>query len=372
MSAHIHTAVNIQDLARKLGRHTGQLFGDDAGSYRLDLAKPAEANAKLARGLRWDVLDTKHGKTRNDSERHDAATAFTTSALSTVLAPVFIQSSKSFLFAPGFTGPRGQLLPIKQTVELGKQQVEYPVVVFTGEARRMASGSTKDLPRVGTSDDMKSQRVGLYGVRFGWDEFELWQSAHLGRQVQNEQQRAASMAMAEYFEDFCSYGDLDTQRPGFFNHGSCFTIDIATNLGTSTSATDILDALSYIDIAWDKANPNRILSGVIMPKVHAANMKKRFLGASSEGQSLWKVAVEFYPWLGNIITDDRLLTASQSSGAMWQFWSADGEDQYIEATPSPLLYGPFNDELETTFIMIGQTAGVINKDSTAIMRVNVA
>lgn len=370
MSA-IVTALNIQDLARKLGRHAGQLVGDDSEQYRLDLAQPAETNRKLLSGLRWDVLDAKHGRTRDDTQRHDAATAFTTSALSAVLAPVFVSSSRSFLFVPGMTGPRGQLLPIRQSVELGKQQLEYPVVTFTGEAKRMASGATKDLPRVGTSDDMKTQRVGLFGVRFGWDEFQLWQAMHIGRSVQAEQQRAASMAMAEYFEQFCSYGDTETQRPGFFNHGSTTTIDITTNLGTSTSATDILDALSFMDLCWKKLNPNRILSGVIMPASHKANMVKRFFGASSEGQNVWKVAIEFYPWLTSIVTDDRLLTASQSGGAMWQFWSADDNDQYIEALTTPLLYGPFQDELETTFIMINQTAGVVNKDPLAIMRVNV-
>jgi hypothetical protein len=366
MSAFIETSTDFGKLVRSFGRSPGQFEGEE---FKLDLKTPDDVNRKLAAHLQ--VLDARHGKTeRSDSQRHDAATAFSTSALSHVLAPVFIQSSYSFLFTPGMTGPRGQLLPVNHTVPLGKTSIEWPTVAFTGEARRMAAGSTRDLRRVGTSDDLKSQPVGYYGVRFGWDWWELQQSTHLGRSVQTEQQQAASMAMAEYHEQFSSYGDTSTKRPGFFNHGSVFTVGATINLGTSTDADAIMRQLARIHQAWKIANPNRVLSGVIMPESHRLNMITAMYGAGQEGQALWNLAVVAFPWLNNIVTDDRLETASQNSRAMWQFWSADAQSQYIEGTPTPLMFGPFNDELETTFILIGVQAGVVNKDPRAIMRVN--
>jgi hypothetical protein len=370
MSAFIETSTDLSKLARSLGRSIGQ-FTDPDKQFVLDFKYPEDVNRKISAHLQ--VLDSRPGSSkspRSDTQRHDAATAFTTSALSHVLAPVFIQSAYSFLFTPGMTGARGQLLPVNHTVPLGKTSVEWPVVAYTGEAKRMAAGSTRGLPRVGTADDLKSQPVGYYGVRFGWDWWELNQATHLGRSVQTEQQQAASMAMAEYHEAFSSYGDTSTKRPGFFNHGSVFTVGATINLGTTTSAVDMMGQLSRIHQAWKIANPNRVLSGVIMPESHRLNMLTLMYGTGQEGQSAWNLAVVAFPWLSNIVTDDRLETASQNGRAMWQFWSADSQSQYIEATPTPLMFGPFNDELETTFILIGVQAGVVNKDPRAIMRVN--
>jgi hypothetical protein len=363
------TATTIHDLARKLGVSPGQLHGEHASAWKLDLKDVEASRGKLARHVQ--MLDAKYGGGKMDeTRRHDAASAFMTSGLSTILAPVMQVSSRKFLFAPGYT-QGGGLLPVQQRVELGKQQLEYPVIAVTGEARRMAHGSTKDLRRVGTVDDYKSQPVALYGVRFGVDEFELWQAAHLGRSPLMEKQRGAGFAMAEYFEETAGNGDSTAKIPGFFNHGSCFSLTLTKTFGDSSiTGAEMLLQLAILDLAWSRANGNRVVSGVAMPKVHRLNLLQKFFGdAATPGENAWKFAKEAFPWLNNIVEDDRLLTMNPDGGPMWQLWSADGEDQYLEGSPAPMMFGPFTDELRSDYILVAQTGGCVNKDTRAIFRV---
>jgi hypothetical protein len=368
MSADVFTGINIKALADACGLSPGQIVGPDAEQFRIDLANPVDARTKVAAA--FERIDSRRGNVRmDDTRRHDAATAFTTNALTTVLAPIIISPSTRFLFTPNMTNGAPLLLPVQNKVALGMQELEVPVLTLTGEARRTAAGGLKNLRNVGLAEDRKKQPVGLYGVRFEWDTFELMQAAHLGRSPQAEKQRAASFAMAEYFEDFASYGDVSTKRPGFLNHGACFTIELGTNMGTLSSADTMLNQLAYIHQSWKTANPNRIVTGVVMPEAHYMNMVLQFKGASGEGAHAWTFAKTIFPWLNNVITDDRMLAASQDGFSMWQLWSADGESQYLEASPNMLL-GPFPDEVVTSFYMIGQIGGLVNANPRTIMRVN--
>ncbi len=367
MSAQIVTGRNLREIADLFGRGVhAEHFKDPR--YVLDLTQPADVNRKLAPMM--DRAAAKNGTPRSDTEKHDAVTAFTTTGLSQVLAPVILTSNRQFMFTPGYTGARGQMLPVNMTVDLGMQELTYDVIVSTGEARPMAAGATKDLRRVGESADQKKQPVFLYGVRFGWDWFELIQGAILGRSLQTERQRMAGLAMAEYFEYTASFGNTDLKVPGFFNHGSSITINLATNPGSATAA-QLIALVSYIEAAWEEANPGVAISGVVMPNLHRLHMVDLFLGASNEGQNAWKHIQEAHPWLRNIVTTDkRLLTASPDGFSMWQLWAADSIEQYLESSPTPLLFGPFEDELETDFIMIQQSGGMVNKNHRRIMRVH--
>lgn len=355
---------SIESVARDLGVSPILLE-----SRRLDFKKaPGKAITQIAAGARKDALQSA-GITEAKQVK-DAATAFVTSALSEILAPVEMPGRERFLFVPGRTGDKGPLLPVVNRVPLGKQQVEWPVIAHTGEARAIAANGVASLTRVGSADDMRKQPVFFYGIRFGWDQFELWQASHLGRDVPSERQRGARNGMDEFAEDVYGFGHDEREVPGFFNAGASISITLAKSFGDPTiTMAEILAQLSIIDIAWDSYNPRRPVTGVVMPKSHRLNMMTKFTGASNEGDiNAWKFAVEMFPWLANVIEDQRMLTASDDSLSMWQLFSADGEELYAEGTPSPLVFGPFEQEMNLDFIAIAQTGGCVNKNARRVMR----
>ena len=355
---------SLAAVARELGVNEGLLL-----SKRVDLKGPGKER------FIKDLMHSAHKAepSKDETNRRDAATAFVTNPLAEILAPVERPGLENFLFVPGSTEQQ-PLLPIDQKVRLGKNSLEYPIVALSGEAKFVGAGGTRDLKRAGTADDLKSQPVAFFGVRFGWTQFELWQGQHLDqRDIEMENQRAARQAMDEFMEDVASYGSNERKIPGFFNHGSAVSYNLSKSFGDSTmTISEMLTQLSIIHLMWKRANPKRSVTGVAMPETHRLNMLKIFGGANDAaytGISGWKHAQESFPWLNNIVTDDRLLEASDSSFSMWQLWSADPSELYLEAAPGHMLFGPFTDEMDTDFIMLNQIGGCVCKRPERIMRV---
>lgn len=310
---------------------------------------------------------------KNEAQRRDAATAFVTSPLAQILAPVERPGRENFLFVPGL-GEQPPLLPVAQKVALGKTSLEYPVIAMSGEASFIGAGGVRDLKRASTVDDLKTQPVAFFGVRFGWDQFQLWQGDHLDlRNIEMEEQASGRQAMDEFMEEVASFGSNARKIPGFFNHGSALSLNLSKSFGDPTiTLSELLTQLSIIEAVWSRANPRRTVSGVAMPKTHRLNMINIFGGSGDSagtGVSGWKHAKEMYPWLNNIVEDDRLLEASDDSKSMWQLWSADPEELYLEGAAGHLLYGPFIDEMNTDFIMLNQIGGVVCKRPERIQRV---
>jgi hypothetical protein len=357
---------NIDKIARSFGLTAGRLLDS-----RLDFKDaPGEAFTKLDR---WfdRTINGKHGDGQrlDATQRRDGLAAFTTSALAQQLAPVTLPSRER---VPGMTGEGGPLLPIRQTIPLGKERVEWDVIAHTGEAREVGKGGLSGLKFVGEEEDRKFQEVGMYGIGWRWDQFDLWRQVHLGRNLPEERRGAANKFMMEKAEEYGSYGNTERKIPGFFNHSASFTLGMPKSFGDPTlTADELWDQLSIIDCAWSRANPRRDVSGVIMPKLHRERMMRIFKGQNEEGVNAWKFALEAYPWLANIVLDDRMLTASQDGGPMWQLWSNDGQMLWRETSASPMLFGPFNtSELQTMFIALQQDGGVINRLPQLILRIN--
>lgn len=357
---------SIHDLARSLGVSPAHLL-----ERRLDFTgDPVGVRNKLAPMFRR--LDSRQGQGRMDSrEVLDAATSFVTSELSVLLTPTELPGLERFLFVPGKT--QGQpLLPVQQKVALGMQSLEYDVIAHTGEARWVGAGGLADLRKVGSAEDRKKQDVGYFGVRFGWDQFDLWQQSHQQfRSIERERSLAAGRFMAEFLEQVIGYGNEDRKMPGMFRHGSATSLDLTKSFGAaSITAAEALDQMALIELAWKRMNPRRMMSGIVMPASHRLNLISTFTGAAGEGDfTAWKLALELYPWLANITEDDRMLTASDSGTPMWVIWSADAEELYAEASATPMVFGPFENELNVDFIALNQTGGVVCKNSRLLLRV---
>lgn len=299
---------------------------------------------------------------------HDAATNFTTHALAQQLAPVEITTNERFLFAPGRAS--SPILPVRQELALGMRSMEWQAIEFTGEARHFAPGAIRGLTNVGSADDQLEQNAAWYGAAFEIDYFEMIETDHLGRSAQAEKNRSMRLAMDRLAEYIGGFGYTDRSIPGMFNHGAALTMDVVKSFGDPTlTADEMMEQLKLIDLAMDQLMPDRAISGVIMPKSHRLNMIDKFGGTNGEGENRWKLALEIFPWLRNIIEDQRMLTASNTGGGQWQFWSDDSMSLWYESSRAPLLFGPFEDQLTSRFIAIAQHAGVICKDPRLLFRV---
>ena len=329
------------------------------------LSRPLRSNAEIRDAMLPGVAraNPKH----DQRQVHDAATNFVTHQLAQQLAPVEIVTNERFLFAPGRAKPA--ILPVRQELALGMRSMEWQAIELTGEARHFAPGATRELTNVGTADDQLEQNAAWYGAAYEVDYFSMLQSDLLGRNEQAEKNRAMRLAMDRLAEDIGGWGYKARKIPGMFNHGAAYTLDLEKSFGNpSLTADEMMDQLKILDLVIDEWMPMRTMSGVIMPKSHRLNMIDKFGGTNGEGENRWKLALEIFPWLGNIIQDQRMLTASSSGGAMWQFWSADSTNLWYETTASPLLFGPFEDQMASRFIGIAQHAGVINKEARLLLR----
>jgi len=360
---------SLDEVCLELGVSEGLLK-----SRRLDISKaPAAAIASLAREFgRIDARHRENDSQRKDSKQlHDAAAEFLAGPLAEMLAPVEMPSLENFLFVPGRAGPNGTLLPVQQRVPLGKNSLYYDSIAHSHEARWIGAGGTSRLKKGGEDEDRRTQPVAFYGARFGYDQFDLWRGTHLSRNIPDERQRSARQGMDEFSEHVGGEGSTEQLIPGFLNHNNAVTIDLVKSFGDPTLTSDEMwEQLSIVDLMWGRMNPNRGVSGVMMPKLHRLNMIKIFHGTNKEGVNAWKWAQEAYPWLANIVEDDRMETASESGGPMWQLWSADADQLYRETSPTPMVFGPFETELSTDFILINQDGGVVCKDPRRIFRLN--
>jgi len=357
------TLVNgsLSEICRAFGMSTAQVMDS-----HLDLENDvAGAVAVMDRHIAKHDAKRPAGKRMDAKQRHDAASVFTTSPLAAVLTSKRKISKEQFLFAPGRTGERGGLLPVSSKAKLGQTTIEWEVDAISGEARWIGAGGLRGLTRSSQANEKKEQPVALYGARFGWNSFDLWRAELIGQNIPADQQAGAVDAMDQHFERAAGFGSDEREQPGFFTHGCAYTFALPLDFLSVTTVDQLLINLQIIDEAWYLANPNRAPSGVIMPRSHWAHIQRIFMPG---GNSLISaLLVEEFPWLANPVRDNRMLTASSSDGAMWQLWSADSEDLYIDALP-PQLFGPFDVEFDTDFILIAQTASVICRDASLIMR----
>jgi hypothetical protein len=346
-------------------------------SRRVDLANDREGTmARLDANLvqRLDARFSEPTKRMDSTTRRDALNAWVTSNLSTVLAPMEqAPDNTRYLFVPG-RAPRGPLLPIRQTMRLGVQRVEWETYATTGEATWIGTGgsATKKLRKVGEESSYSSQPNGFYGVRYGYNQFDLWQDMLTpGPAIQSTRAATARRVMDEMFERTSGEGNDKRGIPGFLNHGASTTVSVTKSFGApGITAEELWAQLDVVDQMWHLMNgEQRMVSGVLMPRSHRLKLLSLFKSDGS-GVNAWVHAKEKYPWLENIITDQRMEFASQTGGPMWQLWSSDPQLMWREAAAAPMLFGPFVDEMDTDFILLQQDGGVVNRESRLIMRVN--
>jgi hypothetical protein len=263
---------------------------------------------------------------------------------------------------------------MQQKVDLGQTSLDYPVITLTGEAMPIGAGGLNDLKIVDSYDDLHSQPVMLFGVRMRWDMFSMWRGRLLNRDPNRESNMAASLAMDNFLEGVGSFGNNSRKIPGFFNHGSCMTYALAKSFGDPTlTVAEAFTGLSIMHMIWHLANPDLMITGVAMPETHRLNLVNLFGGDNDSaytGINAWEQAQKSFPWLKDILTDERLAGANADGGDMWQLWSDDSEDLYFEGKPGHELYGPFETELTTDFIMLNQTGGVVSRDPRRMLRID--
>lgn len=325
----------------------------------LSLTEFTTAHRKMASFFRrrWDS----NGVTFNDQQVQDAATDFVTSRLQRILGPaenVRRPNNKPYLFVPGRA--KTLVVPSRNLLAPGQRSASYQVRAPTGQAMWVDPNDTRSLQRAGSVAEEKEYRAHWYGIRYGFNIPETWEEPFTGENIEAERADSAILAMDDFREMVSFIGDTDRKLSGFA------TLDGAPLIGGGQSfssgaitADNMLLRMGAWEQLYMRANGGMRPTGLVAPEGDRIAMQNaRFTGTSD---SAWTVGIQQYPWLANAVWDERFALANDAgTSGRWVFYTEDQMKLYIEHLETK-VFGPFVDEMETTFVLLRRHGGMIAK-----------
>lgn len=333
-----------------------------------ELAETGHAKAKMAAFYRdrW----RKAGYDVPEQKVQDAATDFVTSRLQRLLGPaeaVTRGDDKQYLFVPG----RAERLVCESRSLLapGQRSAAYEVRQPTGQAMWVDPNDTRSLQRAGSVVEEKEYKAHWYGIRYGVNIPETWEQQYTNQNLEQDRANSAVLAMDEFREQVSTWGDEDRKVAGFMNiDGAPLVLGGQSFSSGAISAEDMLLRIGQWEQLYIRANNQRPPSGMVAPHGdRVAMMNARFTGTSD---SAWKVGVEQYPWMANAIWDERLALANEAgTSGRWALYTSNPSNLYIEHLET-MVFGPFEYEMDTSFVLLRRHGGVIAKKPEMVMYVD--
>lgn len=306
---------------------------------------------------------------RGDSFAADSAEIFLTSPIEAMLTAITREPQGTMYMVPGAS----QLLPIKETVAPGQETIAYEVETPTGQAAFVAPDGMRRLPQVGEFSEKKSHRTDWIGMGYGYGLIEMWRAAQKGgtpidvSRAVNARNRLNHMA-----ERINLYGDVGHELGGLIRNGQCVTKYLGSDIEAQTDPDEVWKRLQIMEHTFKRAAQS--YSGqpdlIVAPNRDRYQMQRLRYGTGSEGPMLWAEALTAFPWLANVVWIDGLETAASNGGALWIFVSKDDTEIWTEMSPSPMLFGPFEDAggLRVSFSLINHIGGVVNRRPERMVR----
>lgn len=331
----------------------------ESSKYGRSLSSSDIAIPKIAHFLRthWG----RSGQQVPEQAVQDAATDFVTSRLQRILGPaenVRRPNNRPYLFVPG----RSEQLacPSRNLLDLGQRSASYQVRAQTGQAMWVDPNDTRSLQRAGSVAEEKEYRAHWYGIRYGFNIPETWEEPFTGENIEAERADSAVEAMDDFREMVSFIGDADRKISGFATLDGAPIILGGQSFSSGAIAADVmLRRIGEWEQLYMRANGGMKPSGVVAPQGDRIAMQNaRFTGTSD---SAWKVGIEQYPWLENAIWDERMTLANAAgTSGRWILYTEDQMKLFIEHLETR-VFGPFINEMETTFVLLRRHGGVIAK-----------
>lgn len=129
----------------------------------------------------------------------------------------------------------------------------------------------------------------------------------------------------------------------------------------SLTAVQMLQRLAAIEARYMLLNQGRRPTHCVIPNADRLAMQNTYRGSDGEGDSAWDTAIKQYPWLANAMFSDNLMTANHAGTATrWVVYTDDRKNLYVEHMET-MVFGPFEDYLNQTYILLRRHGGVVAK-----------
>lgn len=299
----------------------------------------------------------------------DAATDFVTSGLKKFLGPaedVERGMEDPFLFVPREGSPA--IIPSRRTLNPGERSLAYKVRQPVGQAQWLEANAVRGLQRANYNVEEKEHRAHFYGIAWGYNLPETWEAEVLGEDILGDRERSANYALDLFRENVSGWGNVDRKIQG------AYTVDGALRLlggqqfsSNNVTATQMIQRIMTWEQAYKRANGNRKPLGAIIAESERIALQTTYFGDNGNGPSVWDRCIgtrgenALFPWLNNAYWDERLNKANpDGTAARWVLYGGSEKETFIEHTES-MLFGPFQEYMELTFIILRRIAGVVAK-----------
>jgi hypothetical protein len=304
---------------------------------------------------------------RMDAKIQDAAEAFYTTNLEVVMSPIQRLPVSNLLMvnAPG----SAQLLGVQSTLGPGQTAIVYDVESPTGQASWVDPEGVRKLTQVGEFSERKKHETAWCGIGWGWGLIESWRAAAMGRSLNTSRQATARNYLDRFCERVLLYGDVGHKLHGLLTHPACLQATLGTSFATITDPDVALVQLQILDLYFRRMTQTYggQITGVIAPRTDLYGLQRlRYDGG--EGQQALPFFLELFPWLRQVQWIDGIETASVDSGPVWIAWSDDASELWSEMEPTPMVFGPWSDQMRTSFAYLRHIGGVICRRHERIAR----
>lgn len=306
------------------------------------------------------------------AERQDAASVIFQRELEALQQRVYQRKYPSLKMA------EGMVVPMRGTIPRGAARASYKMFSHYGVAKWLTTGSIKDMAMAGVSGERREYTAHEFGVAYGWDLWELEQSAFVGQNLQEQEIFAADRANAIFLNDKGLFGDADKGTQGFLNHQNVPVIDARIGSAGSYRWSTLTTPKTALECQADIALAVRTMRE-LSQQVHEPTrcwMPPSFwertvnLVLPNTSTTLREFLAKTYP---QIQFDElrELETASAYGGPALMFASLMGpEDMWIEVPMRSEPHGPFEDGLRTNFVLRSQCGGFITPYPFALLRMD--
>jgi hypothetical protein len=314
--------------------------------------------------LAWPGCDQKKAQ--------DAAADFVTSGLNVVLGAGedVIRPTARTLFVPG--PGMTPVIPSRNLLEPGLRTNSFKIRQRHGQAQWVAPEAIgRELNRAGFMDEEERRGAEYYAIAWGYSIPSTWEGKFLGVDPQFENQMAATEALDDFRERVSLWGDAEKKLSGFATlDGAGLILGGQQFSSTVPTAIQMMQRIAEFEQQFMDLNGNMKPTAAMAPDSDRYAMQNTYFGTGSEGDSVWKRALEQYPWFANMTWSNDLMLANEAgTGSRWILYIQDPKNLYIEHTDT-MLFGPFTEYLNFTFVALRRHGGVVSRMPERVMYVD--
>jgi hypothetical protein len=300
--------------------------------------------------------------------RFDGATDFTSSGLEWEGGPGenVIRPPAPTLFVPG----PGRVLALqsRNVLRPGYRTNSFKIREHKGKATWGDPRAMREVPTSDYEDEKEVRGAAYYMSKYEVSLADDWEAAILGDDLQGERQFAAVEAADDFRERASWWGSAEKNIEGMATISGALVLLSGQQFSSMVpTAVQMMQRIAAMEQRYMLGNKGARPTHCIMPHADRLTMQNTYFGVGGEGPSVWDRATAQYPWIANALFHDNLTLANWAGNATrWIIYTEDRMNLYVEHMET-MVFGPFEDYLNQTFVLLRRHGGVIAKLPERVM-----